>query len=77
MPDLPGLGVAAETRAETEALFREGIEFLLAGLREDGLPIPEPHTQVIEIAVPHRVYFKQSKFLFFLKEGCNGLACRH
>jgi predicted RNase H-like HicB family nuclease len=52
VPDLPGLGVAAASIEETEDLIREGIEFHIAGLREDGLPIPSPTAQVKQIAVP-------------------------
>lgn len=52
VPDLPGLGVAAATLEETETLIREAIEFHIAGLREDGLPVPAPATQVKQIAVP-------------------------
>jgi predicted RNase H-like HicB family nuclease len=51
-PDLPGLGVAAATIEETEELIREGIEFHIAGLREDGLPVPAPAALVKQIAVP-------------------------
>jgi len=51
-PDLPGLGVAAASLEEAEELIREGIEFHIAGLREDGLPIPLPATQVRQIAIP-------------------------
>jgi predicted RNase H-like HicB family nuclease len=51
-PDLPGLGVAAATFEETEKLLREGIELHIEGMREDGLPIPEPVTQVMRMAVP-------------------------
>jgi predicted RNase H-like HicB family nuclease len=51
-PDLPGLGVAAATIEEAERLIREGIEFHIAGLREDGLPVPAPEAQVKQIAVP-------------------------
>jgi predicted RNase H-like HicB family nuclease len=50
-PDLPGLGVAAETRDEVSILIREGIALHLAGLREDGLPIPEPSTFAERISV--------------------------
>ncbi len=50
-PDLPGLGVAAETREEVATLIREGIAIHIAGLREDGLPIPEPVTTAERIAV--------------------------
>jgi predicted RNase H-like HicB family nuclease len=51
-PDLPGLGVAAATIEETKQLLREGIELHIAGMREDGLPIPEPSTQVMKLAIP-------------------------
>jgi predicted RNase H-like HicB family nuclease len=50
-PDLPGLGVAAETREEVAVLIREGIALHIAGLREDGLPIPESTTTAERIAV--------------------------
>jgi predicted RNase H-like HicB family nuclease len=52
VPDLPGLGVAAATIEETEQLLREGIEFHIEGMLEDGLPIPEPSTQVMRMAIP-------------------------
>jgi predicted RNase H-like HicB family nuclease len=51
-PDLPGLGIAAATIEEAEQLIREGIEFHIEGLREDGLPIPAPDTRVKRIAIP-------------------------
>ena len=51
VPDLPGLGVAASTIEETELLLREGIEFHIEGMREDGLPIPEPSAQVMRMAI--------------------------
>jgi predicted RNase H-like HicB family nuclease len=51
-PDLPGLGVAAATIEEAEQLIREGIELHLEAMREDGLPIPDPSTQVMRLAIP-------------------------
>jgi predicted RNase H-like HicB family nuclease len=51
VPDLPGLGVAATTVEETEQLLREGIEFHIEGLREDGLSIPEPAARVMHLAI--------------------------
>ena len=42
VPDLPGCVAAAETREECERLIREAIALHLAGMREDGDPIPEP-----------------------------------
>lgn len=50
-PDLPGLGVVADTREEADQLIREGIKLHIAGLREDGLPIPEPTTTAERISV--------------------------
>jgi len=50
-PDLPGLGVAAESREEVATLIREGIKLYLEELAEDGLPIPEPTTTAERIAV--------------------------
>ena len=52
VPDLPGLGVAAKTRTQTEKLLRQGIQLHIAGLREDGLPVPEPQTHVMRLAIP-------------------------
>lgn len=52
VPDLPGCVAAAATKEETQQLIRGAIEFHLAGLREDGLPIPQPSSQVeyVEVA---------------------------
>jgi predicted RNase H-like HicB family nuclease len=50
-PDLPGLGVAAETRGEVEILIRDGIRIYIEELREDGLPIPMPVTTAELVAV--------------------------
>ena len=50
-PDLPGLGVVGDTREEADKLIREGIQLHIAGLREDGLPIPEPTTTAERISV--------------------------
>ena len=41
-PDLPGCIAAAESEAEVRELIKEAIEFHIAGLREDGLPVPPP-----------------------------------
>ncbi len=43
-PDLPGCITTGTTLEETERMMKEAIEFHLQGLREDGLPIPEPVT---------------------------------
>lgn len=51
VPDLPGCVAVAETREKALQLIREAIEFHLDGLREQGEPIPEPHSfgEVVEI----------------------------
>jgi len=46
VPDLPGCVATGQTVEETERQIREAIEFHLQGLREDGLPIPGPQSQV-------------------------------
>jgi predicted RNase H-like HicB family nuclease len=42
VPDLPGCVAAGDSRDEVAELIREAIEFHIEGLREEGLPIPEP-----------------------------------
>jgi predicted RNase H-like HicB family nuclease len=46
VPDLPGCVATADSLDEIKRLMREGIEFHLEGMREDGLPIPAPLTEV-------------------------------
>jgi predicted RNase H-like HicB family nuclease len=51
VPDLPGCVAVGESRAEIEGLIREAIELHIAGLREGGNSLPEPHStsQVVSI----------------------------
>lgn len=42
VPDLPGCVATGQTVQETENEIREAIEFHIEGLREDGLPVPQP-----------------------------------
>ncbi len=51
VPDLPGCVATGQTVGETEKLIREAIQFHLHGMREDGLPIPEPRSQVEYVEV--------------------------
>lgn len=44
-PDLPGCIATGDTREEVEREIAEAIAFHLDGLREEGLPVPVPHTQ--------------------------------
>ena len=50
-PDLHGLDVGAETFEEVDKLIREGIAIHIDGLKEGGLPIPEPKTIAGRVAV--------------------------
>jgi predicted RNase H-like HicB family nuclease len=45
-PDLPGCVATGASPEEAEKEIREAIEFHLSGLREDGLPIPQPSSRV-------------------------------
>jgi len=51
VPDLPGCIATGQTVEETETQIQEAIEFHLRGMREDGLPIPQPssHVEYIEV----------------------------
>lgn len=51
VPDLPGCVAVGESRPEVLRLIREAIEFHIAGLREDGLPVPEPSSEgeIVEV----------------------------
>lgn len=46
VPDLPGCVATGVTLEEVEEQIREAIEFHLQGMREDGIPIPEPQSRV-------------------------------
>ncbi|MBK1736095.1 hypothetical protein CKO15_12605 [Halorhodospira abdelmalekii] len=51
VPDLPGCVAVGETREEVLELIRGAIEFHLDGMKEDGEPIPEPHSysEVVQV----------------------------
>jgi predicted RNase H-like HicB family nuclease len=46
VPDLPGCVATGATVAEIENEIREAIAFHIEGMREDGLAVPEPTSQV-------------------------------
>ena len=48
VPDLPGCVAVGKTKVEALRLIREAIEFHLDGMRQDGLPIPEPSSSTKE-----------------------------
>lgn len=51
VPDLLGCVATGKTLEETEQQIREAIALHLRGMREDGLPIPEPSSQVDYIKI--------------------------
>ena len=51
VPDLPGCVAVGETRTEVLQLIREATEFHIAGLRQDGLPVPAPSSEGEIVAV--------------------------
>jgi predicted RNase H-like HicB family nuclease len=51
VPDLPGCVATGTTIAEVESEIRDAIEFHLEGMREDGLSLPPPSSQVEYIEV--------------------------
>lgn len=50
-PDLPGLGIVADTLEEAERLIRDGIEIYLDELRAKGERLPEPVSQIRHVQV--------------------------
>lgn len=53
VPDLPGCIAAANTKDEVLRLIREAVEFHLEGLKDEGTPIPTPHSssELVEVEV--------------------------
>ena len=51
VPDLPGCVATGSTLEEAEQLVGEAIEIHLAGMREDGLPVPKPSSVVDYVEV--------------------------
>ena len=46
VPDLPGCVAVGETRDDVLRLIREAIELHIDDLKQDGLPIPPPSSDV-------------------------------
>jgi predicted RNase H-like HicB family nuclease len=51
VPDLPGCASQGETEGEALANIREAIEGYVAGLKADGLEVPEPHTKIATVEI--------------------------
>ena len=52
VPDLPDCVATGETVEATERLLREAIEIHVEGVKEDGLPVPEPSSVVDYLQIP-------------------------
>ncbi len=52
VPDLPGCIATGQSLEEVENEIREAILFHIEGLREDGIPVPQPSSVVeyLEVA---------------------------
>ena len=51
-PDLPGCVATAGTKDEIQLEMKGAIAFHLDCLREEGLPIPEPHSTSSYVDIP-------------------------
>jgi predicted RNase H-like HicB family nuclease len=51
VPDLPGCVAAGDTKEEVTQLIRVAIELHIAGLKGDGLPVPEPKADAKRVRV--------------------------
>jgi predicted RNase H-like HicB family nuclease len=54
VPDLPGCVAVGSSVAETESAIREAIRFHIAGLREDGIPLPAAASRVDYVDIAAR-----------------------
>jgi len=52
VPYLPGCVATGKTVKETERRIQEAIEIHVQGLREDGLPVPNPSSVVDYVEIP-------------------------
>jgi predicted RNase H-like HicB family nuclease len=50
--DLPGCVATGHNHEEVERMMHEAVAFHLQGLREEGLPVPEPQTWAAYIKLP-------------------------
>lgn len=51
VPDLPGCIATGKTLDDVRQTIREAIQFHIDGLREEGMPVPAPVTQVDFVSV--------------------------
>jgi predicted RNase H-like HicB family nuclease len=49
-PEVPGCVATGPTREATIEAAKEALAFHLEGLRAAGEPVPQPHTEAVEVA---------------------------
>lgn len=54
VPDLPGLGVAAQSEQEARRLIGEAVRFHVEGMRAEGLAVPAPSTRADRVSATDR-----------------------
>lgn len=52
VPDLPGCISVGGSREEIESNIQEAITFHLEGMKEDGVEIPRPRTEAVNMTFP-------------------------
>jgi predicted RNase H-like HicB family nuclease len=50
-PDVPGCMATGQTREEVEHNFKDALVFHIEGLKESGLPVPEPSSETGRVTV--------------------------
>lgn len=50
-PDVPGCMATGKTREEAERNYREALEFHIEGLKNEGLPVPEPASETGRVTI--------------------------
>ncbi|MGH3663087.1 MAG: type II toxin-antitoxin system HicB family antitoxin [Micromonosporaceae bacterium] len=48
-PDVPGCVALGDTAEEALREYADALRFHFEGLREDGLPIPEPSSRIVSV----------------------------
>lgn len=61
VPDLPGCVAVGNTVEEVQRLIREAIEFHIEGLKEEGLPVPEPVTCCEYVSPRRRIVTRRAR----------------
>ncbi|MGH3734356.1 MAG: type II toxin-antitoxin system HicB family antitoxin [Micromonosporaceae bacterium] len=49
-PDVPGCVALGDTEEEALREYADALRYHFEGLREDGIPIPEPSTHIVSVS---------------------------